>query len=133
MEPYLRDIPQFNFPCDVRKASFDSWGCRFATRSHVLEWWMGREGGLRLLTALAVDVNRVSRVSALEVGGGRISTPGAHPSLIFAIDFTRQGCIAAPAQFISQLKFGHDTLFRHTTPILPKPMAEPSLPYCDCM
>ena len=56
---------------------------------------MGQEGGLRLLTALAVDatelnrVNRVNRVSALEVGGGRILTPGTHPSLLFAIDSTR--------------------------------------------
>jgi len=59
---------------------------------------MGREGGLRLLTALAVDateLNRVNRVSALEVGGGRILTPGAHPSLLFAIDSTRHKSVVA--------------------------------------
>ena len=53
---------------------------------------MGRGRGSRLLTAFAVDateLNRVNRVS-LEVGGSRIITPGAHPSLLFAIDSTRQ-------------------------------------------
>jgi len=43
---------------------------------------MGQEGGLRLLTAFAVDameLNRVNRVSALEVGGSRIITPGCSP------------------------------------------------------
>ena len=56
-----------------------------------LTFWNGPDGGLRLLTALAVDATQLNRVNRVSRGGGRpILTPGAHPSLLFAIDSTRQ-------------------------------------------